>query len=98
MNFLRVWTAGIALIAVCVALSLAVVCLQFYLYMDLEPRLQHEWPALLQTTIGFCVLSAIAGVAFWTVSRQRRGIWLMQFAMLLGIVAMAWLSRRLLLT
>ncbi|MGH8461403.1 MAG: hypothetical protein ACRESS_07335 [Stenotrophobium sp.] len=95
---MRVWSAGIALIAVCVAASLLVVCLQFYMYMATEPRLQHEWPALLQDTLGFCALSAIGVAALWLTLKQRRGMWAMQAALLLGIVAVSWLSRRLLMT
>lgn len=95
MNFQRAWIAGITLIAVCVAASLGVVCLQFHIYMDQEPRMVQEWPLLLQVTLGYCALSAIGILALWSVWRQHATRGPMQILLLLGIAVMGWLSHRL---
>lgn len=95
MNFQRVWIAGITLIAIVVAASLGVVCLQFYLYMDQEPRLAQEWPLLLQVTLGYSALSVIGGLALWAVWKRHATRWPMQGLLLLGIAVMVWLSHRL---
>ncbi|HWU67863.1 MAG TPA: hypothetical protein VN046_03225 [Stenotrophobium sp.] len=95
MNFQRAVIAGITLIAAVVAASLGVVCIQFYLYMDQQPRMVQEWPLLVQVTLGYAALGAIGGLALWSVWRRHAARWLMQALLLLGIVAMIWLSHRL---
>ncbi len=78
MTFLRWWSAALALVGASIALCLGVVCIQYAVYMDSEPRLQHDWPKLLTSTTLFTVLATVGALAFWALHRRSRWLWPMQ--------------------
>ncbi|MGH8455617.1 MAG: hypothetical protein ACRETW_08335 [Stenotrophobium sp.] len=91
MNFIRWWTSGIMLLAGAMFVTLCVVCLQYYLYMDLEPSLRTEWPGLLQSTLMFLALSVLGGVAFWAMVKNNRWLWPSQALLLVGSSSIFWI-------
>lgn len=82
MTFIRWWTAALALMGLTIALCLGVVCIQYLLYMDLEPRLRDEWPTLIASTTLFAGLGMIGAAAFWALHRRNRWLWPMQAVLL----------------
>lgn len=88
MNFIRWWTAGLALMGLSIALCLSVVCIQYLLYMDLEPRLRHDWPKLLLSTELFLIVGLVGAAAFWALHRRTRWLWPMQAILLVTVVVL----------
>lgn len=88
MTFVRWWTAAWALMGLSIALCLGVVCIQYFLYMDLEPRLRHDWPKLVLSTGLFLVIGVMAAAAYWTLHRQNRWRWAMQGLLLVTVLGL----------
>jgi hypothetical protein len=78
MNFLRWWSAALALMGLSIALCLSVVCIQYLFYMDLEPRLRNDWPTLIESTGLFLILGLVGAAAFWALHKHTRWLWPMQ--------------------
>lgn len=86
MTFVRWWTAALALMGLSIALCLGVVCLMYFFYMDIEPRLRYDWPKLLLTTELFLIIGGVAAVAFWALHRRNRWLWPMQAVLALTVL------------
>lgn len=98
MTFLRWWSAAIALLGASIALCLGVVCIQFVVYMDTEPRLHNDWPKLVTATTLFAILAFVGAAAFWTLHRRSRWRWPAQGLLLVTAVVFVQLFWRLLST
>lgn len=81
MKALQTFNLVTLLIAVTFAVLLAVVCLMYAVHLDSAPRLRHEWPLLLRTTLVFWALSAVAAAAWTGVRRGAAWRWPAQLAL-----------------
>ena len=78
MIFLRWLNAGLLIFGASMGLMLGVVCLIYAVYLDSAPQLREEWPLLLRSTVLFCLLAAVAGLAFRGLLRSTRWRWYAQ--------------------
>lgn len=86
MIFLRWLNAGLLLFGLSMMVTLGVVCILYAFYLDSEPRLREDWPALVSATLMFAGLSLAAAIAFRGLLRDASWKWAGQ-ALLLGTVA-----------
>jgi hypothetical protein len=84
MNFIRWWTVGLMLLGATMTLTLSVVCLQYFIYMDSLPQLRDEWPLLLRSVELFLALALIGLAAFIPLRRRNRWLWPAQAMLLAG--------------
>lgn len=66
------------------AITLAVVCLLFWIYRD-EPIMQASFPELLKQTGLFFALSLVMAASALSLHYRKKGFWLMQIVMLLAV-------------
>ncbi|MGB5209063.1 MAG: hypothetical protein WBN31_15585 [Gammaproteobacteria bacterium] len=65
--------------------GLTVVLFLFFLLSDQHPRLAAEYPALIESTIIFLIMTAICGISFLGLIRRKQWRWLSQAAMWAGL-------------
>ena len=76
--------------AVSISLSLSVVALLFVLLAPKYPQMGAEIGTLFKSTALFYVLTALCGVSFIGLLRERRWRWVAQAAMWAGLVVVVW--------
>ena len=86
MNFIRWWTVGLMLFGATMAMTMGVVCLLYFVYIDSAPQLREQLPALLRMVGLFLLLGLIGFAAFVPLRRQNRWLWPSQ-ALLLASTA-----------
>ncbi len=70
-----------------IASGLVVVLILFLLLADRHPRLASEYPALLESTGIFAVMTVICAISFIGLLRRRRWRWWAQGMMWAGLAA-----------
>ncbi len=65
--------------------GLTVVLFLFFLLSDQHPRLAAEYPALIESTAIFLIMTAICAISFLGLVRRWRWRWLAQAAMWSGL-------------
>lgn len=86
MNFLRWWTAAVALLGVTMTLCLSVVTLMYFIYIDSLPEMRDELPLLLKVVGLFAVLATLGVSAAYAMWRNKRWLWPTQVMLLIGAV------------
>ena len=86
MKHLQIFNAVLLATGAALGLVLAVVCLIYSFYLDGEPRLQADMPALLSLTGGFTGLAVTAALAFRGHQQQWTWRWLAQASPLIPVL------------
>ena len=73
-----------------ITVSLAAVLLIYLILGDEYPRVAHELSAVMVTLLIFTTLTAIAGLSFYTIAKNRKERWWAQAAMWTGLVLTGW--------
>jgi hypothetical protein len=68
-----------------IAVSLGAVLLMVLAVGTDEPRLTHEFPALLSSLLIFSVMTAISGLSFYLLIRRHPARWWVQALMWVGL-------------
>ena len=91
------WTNAVLLAsAATMAMMMGVVCLLYGIYLDEAPQLRENWPVLTQSALIFAALTAISGVAFYGLLRNKTWRWYGQAAVWPATVLSGWLLWKLL--
>jgi hypothetical protein len=85
MKYLQILNAVLGALGASMGVVLAVVCLFYWIYLDLDPALRGQMPPLMLATGAFTLL-ALAGIgAFAAHRRDWAGRWLLQLGPLLSL-------------
>lgn len=86
MNFIRWWTIGLMLFGATMSLTLGVVSLMYWVYIDAAPEIRGQMPGLINMVLLFLGLAAIGFAAFIPLRRANRWLWPTQALLLAGAV------------
>jgi hypothetical protein len=89
MKYLQILNAVLAALGAAIGVVLAVVCIFYWVYLDLDPKLPAQMPQLLTASVVFSALAAAGLVAFLAHRRQWSGRWLLQLAPLAPLIGIA---------
>ena len=87
MNFIRWWTVGLMLFGATMAMTMGVVCLLYFVYIDSAPQLREQFPGLVRMVALFLALGLAGLAAFVPLRRQNRWLWPSQVLLLVSAVA-----------
>lgn len=94
MKAIQIFNAVALAAAAAFAATMGVVALIYAIYLEAEPRLHEEWPAVATTASVFFVLTLIAGLTFYAHRRDKGWRWPMEALLLSSIAGGAWVLYR----
>lgn len=86
MRYLTIVNGALFALFASLAVVMGVVCIMYLVYLNAEPRLQSEWPAVLASTVIFAVLGVTSGFGFFGLLRGKSWRWIAQAVLLLSLI------------
>jgi hypothetical protein len=88
VKYLQILNAAVLVLGAMMAIILAVVCLQYTVYVDSAPHLRDQLPRLFAITGLFAGLGAAGALAFFGHRRRWLARWLLQALPLLPVAGL----------
>jgi hypothetical protein len=95
VSYVQIANAVATALGATMALVLAVVCLQYAVYMGEQPQLRAQMPALVTLTLLFAGFGLAGGAAFVGQRRLWPGRWLLQGLPLASLASLVFFFARL---
>ena len=86
MSFIRWWTIGLMLMGATMTLTLGVVALQYYVYIDAVPEMRQQLPGVLRMVALFLALALTGVTAYLPLRWNNRWLWPTQAFLAVGVV------------